>query len=224
MTTQTHVHSGANAHLAGHASASAAAHAHTPASVSGKAAKPAHQQNTKRKDISQNVMRTIRIEKVTVNMGVGQTGEELRRAGDILKKITGMNPVQTQCKVKIPTWGIREGLPIGVKVTLRKIGAETFLKTALQAKENTLLKRNFDKNGNFGFGIKEYIDLPGIKYDPKMGIRGFDVLVTLERPGFRVKRRAMRPANIGEAHKISKDEAQAFVSKKFGTNIVEKVQ
>lgn len=222
MTTQTHVHSGANAHA--HAPVSAAAHPHAPVLGAGKTSKPVHAPNTKRKDISQNVMRTIRIEKVTVNMGVGQTGEELRRAGDILKKITGMNPVQTQCKVKIPTWGIREGLPIGVKVTLRKTGAETFLKTALQAKENILLKRNFDKNGNFGFGIKEYIDLPGIKYDPKMGIRGFDVLVTLERPGFRVKRRAMRPANIGEAHKISKDEAQAFVSKKFGTNIVEKVQ
>ncbi len=173
---------------------------------------------------AENPMRKIRIEKVTVNMGVGQTGEELKRAGEILKKITKMEPVQTKCKVKIPAWGIREGLPIGVKVTLRKKSAEDFLRLGLQAKENTLAKRNFDKNGNFGFGIKEYIDLPGSKYDPKLGIRGFDVLVTLERPGFRVKRRSARPAKIGAKHKITKEEAMNFVSHQFGTQIVEKLQ
>ncbi|MDZ4256392.1 MAG: 50S ribosomal protein L5, partial [archaeon] len=145
-----------------------------------------------------NPMRGIRIEKVTVNMGVGETGEPLKKAGEILHKITGMKVVQTKSKVKIPAWGIREGLPIGVKTTLRKKTAEAFLKNALVAKENTLTKRNFDKNGNLGFGIREYIDLPGIKYDPKMGIRGFDVLVTLERKGYRIKRRALRPGKVGK--------------------------
>jgi large subunit ribosomal protein L5 len=170
-----------------------------------------------------NTMRTIRIEKVTVNMGVGETGEALKKAGDILKKITAGSPVQTKCKVKIPAWGIREGLPIGVKVTLRKKSADTFLKLALQAKENTLTQRNFDKNGNFGFGIKEYIDLPGTKYDPKLGIRGFDVLTTLERPGYRVKRRRLRPAHVGAKHRITKEEAMRFMNEKYGTKIVEKL-
>ncbi len=171
-----------------------------------------------------NPMRLVRIEKVTVNMGVGETGENLKKAGEILKKITGVNPVQTKCKVKIPTWGIREGLPIGVKVTLRKERAMSFLKLCLQARENTITKRNFDKNGNLGFGIKEYIDLPGTKYDPKMGIRGFDVLVTLERPGFRIKRRRLRPGTIGKKHRLTRDDAMTFIQKNFGTNIVEKLQ
>lgn len=169
-------------------------------------------------------MKAIRVEKVTINMGVGQTGEPLNKASDIMKKLTGMTPVQTRCKVKIPAWGIREGLPIGLKVTLRKEKALTFLKTALQAKENTLTKRCFDRAGNFGFGIKEYIDLPGAKYDPKLGIRGFDVLVTLERPGYRVKKRRIRPSNVGKKHMITKDEAMHFVHQTFGTNIVEKIQ
>ncbi|MEK6970075.1 MAG: 50S ribosomal protein L5 [archaeon] len=170
----------------------------------------------------ENPMRAIRIEKVTVNMGVGATGEPLQKAGEILKKITGGSPVQTKCKVKIPTWGIREGLPIGVKVTLRKKSAADFLKTALQAKENTLLKKNFDKNGNLGFGIKEYIDLPGAKYDPKMGIRGFDVLVTLERPGYRLKRRRMRPTAIGVKHRITKEDAMHFMHEHYKVNVLEK--
>ncbi len=172
---------------------------------------------------AQHLMTDVRIEKVTVNMGVGETGEALNRASEIMKKVTGMKPVQTRCKVKIPAWGIREGLPIGLKVTLRKKNALAFLKTALQAKENTLVKRCFDKHGNFGFGIKEYIDLPGSKYDPKLGIRGFDVLVTLERPGFRVKKRRMRRSTIGKKHRLTKEDAIVFVQKTFGTNIVEKL-
>ncbi len=167
-----------------------------------------------------NPMKVVRIEKVTVNMGVGQTGEELRRAKEIMQKITGVSPVETACKVKIPAWGIREGINIGVKATLRKVKASQFLKTALQAKENTLSKRNFDKAGNFGFGIKEYIDLPGTKYDPKMGIRGFDVLVTLERPGYRVKKRKIRPSPIGSAHRVTKEDAMTFVQEQFGVKVV----
>jgi large subunit ribosomal protein L5 len=176
----------------------------------------------KKKEV--NPMRSIRVEKVTVNMGVGQTGEPLQKAGEILKKITGGSPVQTKCKVKIPTWGIREGLPIGVKVTLRKDRATGFLKTALQAKENTLLKRYFDKNGNVGFGIKEYIDLPGAKYDPKLGIRGFDVLVTLERPGFRIKKRRIRPTKIGMHHRISREESMDYMHTAFNVKVVEKIE
>ncbi|MFH0970618.1 MAG: 50S ribosomal protein L5 [Candidatus Diapherotrites archaeon] len=175
------------------------------------------------KEKKTNPMRGIRLEKVTVNMGVGQTGEPLQKAGEILKKITGGLPVQTKCKVKIPTWGIREGLPIGVKVTLRKEKAKNFLKNALQAKENTLLKRYFDKNGNVGFGIKEYIDLPGTKYDPKLGIRGFDVLVTLERPGFRVKKRRLRPAKVGIHHRITRDESIAYMQENFNVKVMEKM-
>jgi len=166
-----------------------------------------------------NRMKEIRIEKVTVNMGVGKSGEELEKAKEILEKITGSKAVKTVAKVKQPKWEIRPGLEIGVKVTLRKKKALEFLKKALSAKDNKLKEKQFDNNGNFGFGIGEYIDLPGVKYDPRLGIRGMDVLVTLERPGYRVKKRKIEKARIGKNHLISKTDAIDSVKKIFGVSI-----
>ncbi len=166
-----------------------------------------------------NPMKQVRIEKVTVNMGVGQAGEELKKGTEILSRITGKKPVQTICKVRQPTWGLRIGLPIGVKVTLRKSAAQEFLKTALAAKDNKLPARCFDKFGNFGFGIKEYIDMPGAKYDPKLGIRGFDVLVTLQKPGFRIKRRKIRTQKVAKNHTVKPEEAMDFVKQTFNVAV-----
>lgn len=169
--------------------------------------------------MEEKLMKKIRIEKVTLNMGVGEPGEELKKAEKILEMVSGAKTVQALCKVKQPAWGIREGLPIGVKTTLRKEKAKAFLEKALSAKDKTLSRRNFDNKGNLGFGVKEYIDLPGVKYDPRLGIRGLDVLVTLERPGFRVKKRKLRKAGIGKHHLISKDEAIAFMKDVFGVEV-----
>jgi len=164
---------------------------------------------------AENSMREIKVEKVTVNMGIGPDPNEMKTGQKIIEKITGSRAIKTKCKVRQPKWGIRPGLPIGLKVTLRKGKAEHFLKTALAAKGNALDSRCFDSQGNFGFGIKEYIDLPGVKYDPSLGVKGFDVLVTLERPGYRVKRRKNRCKNIGKRHVIAKTDAIDFVRKKF---------
>jgi large subunit ribosomal protein L5 len=167
-----------------------------------------------------NPMKKLRIEKVTINIGVGKTGEELEKAGTILKMITGAKPVFTAAKVKQPTWGIREGLTIGAKVTLRGQAAINFLKDAFIAVDNKIKKKSFDKFGNFGFGVKEYIDMPKAKYDPKLGIRGFDVLVTMERPGYRVKKRKLKKSQIGKKHLVSANEAAEFIKSKFGVEII----
>jgi large subunit ribosomal protein L5 len=163
-----------------------------------------------------NKMQEIGIEKVTVNMGVGANPDEMHSAQKIIEKITGKKAIQTKCKIRLPKWNLRPGLPIGLKVTLRDNDAAAFLLRALSAKDNKLSSRNFDNNGNFGFGIKEYIDLPEVRYDPSLGVRGFDVLVTLHRAGYRVKRRKRKPAKIGKNHVIKKQEAIVFVQKKFG--------
>lgn len=162
-----------------------------------------------------NKMKEISVEKVTVNLGAGESGAELEKAITIIKSITGAKPVKTICKVKQPTWNLRPGLAIGTKVTLRKQKAIDFLKDAFLAKDNQLKSRNFDNRGNFGFGIKEYIDLPKVKYDPKLGIKGFDVLVSLKRPGYRIKRRKISKKRIPQKHVIKKDEAIEFVKKEF---------
>jgi len=167
----------------------------------------------------ENPNKSVRIEKVVINMGVGQPGDELKKGQKIIEKITGRKSIQTKAKVKLPLWGIRPGLPIGAKVTLRKEKAKEFLETALKAKENTLKRKNFDFMGNFGFGIKEYIDLPGTKYDPNLGIKGFNVLVSLEKKGYRIKRRKIDTKKIPKKLRVTKEEAINFMKKEFGVTI-----
>ncbi len=166
-----------------------------------------------------NPMKKIRIGKVTLNIGVGEAGESLARAETVLRQLSSAKTVQTVCKVRQPTWGLRKGLHIGVKSTLRGKLALDFLKRAFAAVDNRINKKSFDLQGNFSFGIKEYIDLPGVKYDPKLGIFGLDVTITLERPGYRVKKRKLKKARIGKQHLISIEEAMNFVNKTFGVEV-----
>ena len=105
-------------------------------------------------------MREPRIEKVTINIGVGESGEKLEKAAALLEKLTGRKPVKTKTMKRIPAFGIRPKMFIGVKVTLRGREAEEFLKKAFEAVGNRIKASSFDPLGNFSFGIKEYIDIP----------------------------------------------------------------
>lgn len=164
-------------------------------------------------------MKDIKIEKITLNIGTGKPGPELEKAIKLLNAITGAKPVETKTKKRIPGWEIRPGLAIGCKVTLRKEKAVEVLKRLLSAVENKLNPSKFDKNGNFAFGVKEYIEIPGIKYDSSIGIIGLEAAVTLQRPGFRVKRRRLKKKKIPSKHKIAKEEAMEFVKKNFGVTL-----
>ncbi|MFA6461608.1 MAG: 50S ribosomal protein L5 [Candidatus Woesearchaeota archaeon] len=165
----------------------------------------------------ENPMREIRIAKITLNIGAGKDEEHLKRGLKLLQKIAGMAPVKTQTQKRIPGWGLRPGLVIGCKVTVRK-NTEELLKGILAAKENTLSLRSFDDKGNFSFGVPEYIDIKGMEYDPELKIMGLEVAVTLERRGYRVKKRRLRVTPIGKDHQITKEEAIDFV-KKMGVEV-----
>ncbi len=155
-------------------------------------------------------MKEINVAKVTVNMGAGKNEELLQRGLKLLQNMTPLQPVKTYTKKRIPGWGLRPGLAIGAKVTVRD-KARAFLLRLLEAKGKVISPDNFDGQGNFSFGIPEYIDIPGLEYDPELKIMGMEVAVTLERPGYRVKRRKIRPGKIGKHHQITKDEAIHFV-------------
>lgn len=155
-------------------------------------------------------MQEVLMDKVVVNMGVGADPDEMKKAVQIIKLITGKKPVQTICQARLPDWGLRPGIPIGLKVTLRGNDAIEFLKKSIQAKAGKISSKSFDKEGNFGFGVREYIDLPGAKYDPKLGIKGFDVIVALRKRGFRVKKRRIMPAIVGSKQRVKKEEAIKF--------------
>ncbi len=165
-------------------------------------------------------MREIDIAKVVLNIGVGEGGRKLSNAEVVLEEITGQTPVRTYAKQTNQTVEVREGSPIGCKVTLRKEKATDTLEKLLEVKGNEIKESSFDRYGNFSFGIEEHIELPEMEYDPDMGIFGMDVSVTLERPGFRIKKRRRRPRPIPESHRIYKDEAIDFVGKNLNTKVV----
>jgi len=168
-----------------------------------------------------NPMRNIRIEKVTLNVGAGKEQTKLEKGVLLLKHITGIEPVKTFTNKRIPTWGLRPGLPIGCKLTLRGKPAKEMLVRLLSAKDNQLEEKQFDKEGNLAFGVPEYIDIAETKYDPKIGMAGLEVCITLGRPGFRIKRRRIKPRKVPKRHRMTKKEAIEFMKKEFGIKIGE---
>jgi large subunit ribosomal protein L5 len=167
-----------------------------------------------------NPMKKIQISKVVVNISVGQSGQPLTNAMTILEQITGQQPCQRVAKQTIRQFGIRKDEPIACMVTLRGDKSEEFLTKAFRAIGNEVKARSFDDNGNFAFGIREHIDIPGTRYNPNLGIIGMDVVVNLERPGYRVKMRKRARSNVGSLHRVSPDEGIEFIKEKFGVEVV----
>jgi large subunit ribosomal protein L5 len=167
----------------------------------------------------ENPMLKPRIEKVVVNISVGRSGEPLEKAAKVLEELTGQRPCKRKAKQTIRDFGIRRGEPIACLVTLRGEKANNFLKRALQAVDNKLSRNCFDHYGNFSFGIREHIEIPGTRYVPELGIYGMDVSVTLGRPGYRVKRRHRARSKIGSSHLLTRHEAAMFIKDEFGVEI-----
>ena len=174
--------------------------------------------------IAENPMKEIKLGKVVVNISVGASGQPLNNAMTILQQLTGQQPAQRRAKQTIRQWGIRRNEPMACMVTLRGKNADEFLRKAFQGIRNQINIRSFDKQGNFAFGIPEHIDIPGTRYDPVLGIFGMDVNVTLERLGYRVKRRRIRGSQVGNKHLITKDEAMDFIQENFEAEITERKQ
>jgi len=162
-----------------------------------------------------NPMQSVRLEKITLNIGAGKDQTRLEKGVKLIKAITGIDPVKTVTSKRIPAWGLRPGLPIGCKVTLRKTAATQLLKRLLSAKGGKLSASQFDNQGNISFGIHEYIDIPDVPYIPEIGVMGLQVCVSLEKPGFRIKRRKLRTKPIPRKHQITKEEAVKFMQEAF---------
>lgn len=168
----------------------------------------------------QHPMLKPRIDKVVVNLNVGKSGEPLEKANKVLQEITGQTPVKKKAKKTIRDFGIREGESIAVVVTLRKQKAVDFLKKVLSVVDNKVSKRSFDERGNFAFGLKEHIEIPGVKYDPEIGIFGMDVCVAVNRPGQRIKIRRKQNKTIGPKHLLTSEESIIFIKQTLGVEIV----
>jgi len=168
-----------------------------------------------------NPMTTLGIEKVTINIGVGESGEKLQKAKTLIERITGRKAVLTKAKKREQTFRIKRGETIGVKITMRGKEAEEFLSKAFDAVDKKLNSSAIDKYGNFAFGIREYIDFPGARYDPTIGLIGFDVCVTMKRPGLRIEKRRRKRSRIPHSQRGSKEETIEFLKQKYGINLIE---
>ena len=163
-------------------------------------------------------MKKIDIEKIVINIGVGKSGDPFERAKMALEELTGQKPSPRGAKKSVRDFGIHKGEPIGAMVTLRNQNASNFLKRIFSAKSNSIKKSSLDNNGNLSIGIKEHIDIPGIKYNPDIGIFGMDVCISLKRPGYRISRKK-NPDKIGKAHRITAEESVDYFKTNFGVEV-----
>ncbi|HWI85770.1 MAG TPA: 50S ribosomal protein L5 [Sphingomonas sp.] len=134
-----------------------------------------------------NHMQVPRIEKIVLNMGVGEATQDKKKvttAAEEMELIAGQKPVITKAKKSIATFKLREGMPIGAKVTLRRERMYEFLDRLVTVAMprirdfRGLNPKSFDGRGNYAFGIKEQIIFPEINYDRIDKVRGMDIIVT----------------------------------------------
>lgn len=166
-----------------------------------------------------NPMTKAYLEKVTVNVCVGNDKQGMVRAEKLLRKITEKTPVTSTAKKRIAQWQIRPGLPIGYKVTLRDEDAKKFIQWILESRGKKLSKKSLDENGNFSIGVHEYLELNGMKYDAEIGIIGFEVTTTFSKPGHRIKTRRLQKKKIPQRHRVTRDEVISFMEKDLGVKV-----
>jgi len=134
-----------------------------------------------------NSMQVPKVQKITLNMGVGKAvGDKkaIEKAQNDLEKIAGQKPIITKAKKSVASYKIREGYPIGCKVTLRKARMYEFLDRLINIALprvrdfRGLDKKSFDGTGNYSIGVKEQIIFPEIDFDNIDTIRGLDITIT----------------------------------------------
>ena len=133
-----------------------------------------------------NAMEVPKIEKITINMGVGEGSQDKKKvqtAADEMALISGQKPVITKAKKSIAQFKLREGMPIGCKVTLRRERMYEFLDRLITVAMprirdfRGLNPKSFDGRGNYAMGVKEHIVFPEINYDKVDQIWGMDIIV-----------------------------------------------
>ena len=163
-------------------------------------------------------MREIKLDKVVLN--IGGVGEKLDKGEILLKKVSGKTPARVKATKRIPTWSVRPGLEVGIKVTLRGEEAMEIIRKLLPAVDNTLNEKQIQDNC-FSFGIHEYIEIPGIEYIREVGIMGFEVTVVFSRAGKAVEKKKVKRGKSRRLT-VTREEIENYLVSKFKTEILRK--
>ena len=167
--------------------------------------------------LEHNPMEQARFEKLVLHATTSDKSL-LDKYVKLLGLITGKKVTFTKARMRIQAFKIRPGLQIGCKVTLRGKDGIELAERLFKTIGNTLSERKIHE-GSISFGIKEYIEIPGVDYQRELGILGFDVTIVLSKSGKRVRIRKLKQSRIGKRQKINKQETIDFLRNKFNITI-----
>jgi len=170
------------------------------------------------KNQKQNQMKDIKIEKLVLHCG--GIDDKLERSVKLLGKITGRKVYIKSSTRRVPEFEISPGKKSGCKVTIRdKNKINELLKRLFSVLDNQILKKQVTEN-QVCFGIKEYIEVPGLEYDREIGILGFEVMIVFKRKGKRVKFKKIKPGKFPKKQNVTKGEIIDFLNKNFKIKII----
>ncbi|MEK6871711.1 MAG: hypothetical protein AABX16_02305 [Nanoarchaeota archaeon] len=174
-------------------------------------------QNTELKEARHNIMRDISIEKMVIHCG--GIDEKLERSVKLLQKITKEKVFIKKSTKRIPDFGISPGKKSGCKVTIRdKEKITQYLKRFFSAIDSKLSGRQFTEN-QLCFGIKEYIEVPGLDYDREIGILGFEVMLVFKRAGKRTTLRKIKAGKFPRRQQVTPQEIREYIVKHFKVRV-----
>lgn len=167
---------------------------------------------------NKNKMREIFIEKVILHCGA--VGDKLDKASKLLNVLSnGKKIMRTKSVKRIPALGVRPGLELGCMTTLRGEEAKKILKQMLAAVENKISKKKIQEN-HFSFGIKEYIEIPGVEFIREVGILGLNITVVFSRKGRRTALKKVRRGKLPKRQGIPAEEIIEYMKKHFDLEVV----
>ena len=174
----------------------------------------------KKSDKKSNTMRSVVINKMVINIGTGDDKQKQESAKRLLEMLTKMKPVDAISRKRIPAFKISKGSKIGAYVTVRS-GVKELLKRLLAATDNKINESAITDNA-VSFGIHEYIDIDGIKYDPKIGMMGMNVNLSFKRRGgMRVLEKKRRGSIVPKKHRvIGREELKGYLENELKINVV----